>query len=63
MNEKQVDIYEGLIEAYQGLEKKYPGDSDNILATISICTPSSNGRNTDADFIPALQAFLREVEG
>lgn len=25
MNEKQVDIYEGLIEAYQGLEKNILG--------------------------------------
>lgn len=60
MNEKQKEIYESLIELYDYNSRNYLKDDDIIIGTIDAMI--TNYEIIDKDFIPALQAFLREVE-
>lgn len=59
MNEKQKIIFEQLVEIYHYYVGYYPDDNNNVICTIA---KTMDDGLSDTDFIPALQAFLREVE-
>lgn len=59
MNEKQKDVYNCLFSLYRQLKKE---STRKVNVTLMDFVYLDYGLVDDADFIPALQAFLREVE-
>lgn len=62
MNEKQKRIYGLLKQIYFENELEYPEDANNMIQAVHRVISYVFYVCDDDDFIPALEAFLREVK-